>query len=44
MARRLRSAKENKFELGHGMERMVKGLRNEMNTVLGKMERSHQRP
>jgi hypothetical protein len=36
----LRSAKENEFELGHVKERMVKGLRNELNTVLWKMESS----
>ena len=40
MARRLRSMKEDEFELGYVFERMVKGMRNEMNTVLWKMERS----
>jgi hypothetical protein len=40
MARRLRSAKEDEYELGYVFERMIKGLRNEMNTVLWKMERS----
>ena len=34
MARRLRSTKEDAFELGYVFERMVKGMRNEMNTVL----------
>ena len=40
MARRLRSSKEDEFELGNVFERMVKGMRNEMNTVLWKIERS----
>ena len=40
MDRRLRSAKEDEFELGYVFERMVKGMRNEMSTVLWKIERS----
>jgi hypothetical protein len=34
MANRLRSTKEDEFELGGVFVRMVKGMRNEMNTVL----------
>ena len=33
-------AKEDEFELGYVFERMVKGMRNEMNSVLWKIERS----
>jgi hypothetical protein len=40
MAHRLRSAKEDEFELGFVFERMVKGMRNKMNTEIWKIERS----
>ncbi len=40
MAYRLRSMKEDEFDLGQVFDRMVKGMRNEMNTVLWKIERS----
>ena len=47
MAQRWRSSKESAkgtkeyvFELGDVFERMVKGMRNEMNTVLWRIERS----
>jgi hypothetical protein len=36
----LRSAKEDEVGMGHIFERMVNGMRNEMNTVLWKIERS----
>ena len=35
-----KGSKENEFELGYVFERMVNGMRNEMNTVLWKIERS----
>jgi hypothetical protein len=40
MARRLRSAEEDKSGLRHVFERMVKRMRNKVNTVLWKIERS----
>ena len=40
MARRMTSTKEVQFELGYVFEKMVKGMRNEMSTVLWKIERS----
>jgi hypothetical protein len=40
MSRRLRSQKEEENGVEHVLERMVKGMRNEMNTVLWKIERS----
>jgi hypothetical protein len=40
MAHRLRSVKEDEFELGYVFERMVKRMRNEMNMVIWKIERS----
>jgi hypothetical protein len=40
MASNLRSMSKEEFELGHVFERMVEGMRNEMNTVLWKIERS----
>ncbi len=39
MAHRLRSAKEDESGLRHVFERMVNGMRNEMNIVLWKIER-----
>jgi hypothetical protein len=40
MSRRLRSQKEEENGVEHVLDRMVKGMRNEMNTVLWKIERS----
>ena len=40
MERRFRATKEDEFELGYVFERMVTGMRNEMNSVLWKIERS----
>jgi hypothetical protein len=40
MSRRLRSQKEEEIGVEQVFERMVKGMRNEMNTVLWKIERS----
>jgi hypothetical protein len=40
MSRRLRSQKEEESGVEQVLERMVKGMRNEMNTVLWKIERS----
>jgi hypothetical protein len=40
MAPRLRSMKDDEIELGHVLERMVKGMRKEMSTVLRELERS----
>jgi hypothetical protein len=40
MSRRLRSQKVEETEVEQVLERMVKGMRNEMNTVLWKIERS----
>ncbi len=40
MTHRLRLAKEDESGLGHVFERMVNGMRNEMNIVLLKIERS----
>jgi hypothetical protein len=40
IAHRLRSAKEDEFELGYVFERMVKGMGNKMNTIIWKNERS----
>jgi hypothetical protein len=40
MSRRLRSQKEEETGVEQVFERMVKGMRNEMNTVLWKIERS----
>jgi hypothetical protein len=40
MSRRLRSQREEENGVEHVLERMVKGMRNEMNTVLWKIERS----
>jgi hypothetical protein len=36
--------KEDKYELGYVLEKMIKGLRNETNTVLLKTERSRDMP
>jgi hypothetical protein len=40
MSRRLRSQKEGETEVEQVFERMVRGMRNEMNTVIWKIERS----
>ncbi len=40
MSRRLRSQREEENGVEHVIERMVKGIRNEMNTVTWKIERS----
>jgi hypothetical protein len=40
MSRRLRSQSEEENGVEHVLERMVKGMRNEMNTVIWKIERS----
>jgi DNA repair exonuclease SbcCD ATPase subunit len=40
MSRRLRSQKEEESGIEQVLERMVKGMRNEMNTVIWKIERS----
>jgi hypothetical protein len=40
MSRRLRSQKEDESGVEQVLERMVKGMRNEMNTVIWKIERS----
>ncbi len=40
MSRRLRSQKEEENGVEQVLEKMVKGLRNEMNTVIWKIERS----
>jgi hypothetical protein len=47
MSRRLRSQKEEENGVELVFERMVKGMRNEMNTVLWKIDAAgmcHQRP
>jgi hypothetical protein len=40
MSRRLRSQKDVESGVEHVLERMVKGMRNDMNTVIWKIERS----
>jgi hypothetical protein len=40
MSRRLRSQKEEESGIEYVLERMLKGMRNEMNTVIWKIERS----
>ncbi len=40
MSRRLRSQKEDESGVEQVLERVVKGMRNEMNTVIWKIERS----
>jgi len=40
MEGRLRSSKTNEFEIGDAFEKVIKGLRHEISTVIGKIERN----